>query len=99
MQASLWRAEGTFGLSFLEVSFLEVSPRLLVRLDTLEQGLEIASAEALMIMTLDYLDKHCGLVLNRFGEDLEQVSLVIIINKNLQLLECCDILCHLNRGA
>ena len=40
-----------------------------------------------MIVALDDLEKDCGAVLQRLGEDLQQVAVLVIIDENIQLLQ------------
>jgi len=49
-----------------------------------------------MVSSLDDLDKECWSVLKWLGEDLEKVSLVIVVNKDIQLLDGIKILCNLS---
>ena len=77
---------------------LEVSPLVLFELDALEERLEVAGAEAVVVVPLDYLDKDRGPVLQRLGEDLQQVAVVVVVDQDLELLQLVDVLLHLHFG-
>ena len=49
----------------------EVPPLVLLELDALEERLEVARPEPLVVVALDYLDEHRRPVLHRLREDLE----------------------------
>ena len=74
---------------------LQVPSRGLIQLYTLEQSFEVSSSKALMIVSLDDFNEDCWTILERFGEDLEKVPIIIIVNQNLQLLQHCQIFLHL----
>lgn len=74
----------------------EVSTDALLGLDGLEKCLEVASAETLMVSTLDDLKEEGGSVLKWLGEDLEQVALVIVVHEDFLPLQDVDILLYLN---
>lgn len=76
---------------------LAVAAELLLALDGLEESLEVSGTETLETTTLDDLDEDSGTILNGLGEDLEQVSTLIEINKNIQLLDDIQILLDLGR--
>ena len=65
----------------------EVAARLLLALDRLEQGLEVALAEAHRAVPLDDLEEHRRTVLDRLGEDLEQVAVLVAVDEDLQLAQ------------
>ena len=48
-----------------------------------------------MIVSLDDFNEDCWTILERFGEDLEKIPIIIIVNQNLQLLQHCQIFLHL----
>lgn len=50
-----------------------------------------------MVSPLDDFVEEGGSVLNRLGEDLQQISVLIVVQKNLVLLESVDVLADLNR--
>jgi len=52
-----------------------------------------------MIATLDDLEEKRGAILNRLGEDLKEVTLVIVVDKDLVALQNIDIFGHLEVGA
>ena len=56
----------------------KVSALALLKFDALEQGLEVAGTEALVVATLDDLDEHGRAVLERFRENLEKIFRLII---------------------
>src|SRR3954454_3568546 len=58
----------------------EVAPALLLPLDGLEQGLEVALAEAERAVPFDQLEEHGRPVLYGFGEDLQQVSVLVPVD-------------------
>lgn len=49
-----------------------------------------------MISPLDYLQKEGGPVLERLGENLEQVALVVVVDEDLLPLQNVDVLLHLD---
>jgi hypothetical protein len=51
---------------------LQVAAELLLALDRLEQGLEVAPAETEGAVAFDELEKHRRPVADRLGEDLQQ---------------------------
>ena len=75
--------------------YLQVSTGGLIKLDAFEQSLEVASAEALMVVSLDDLNEDCGTILKRLGEDLKKISIVIVVNENLELLQNSNVLLDL----
>src|SRR4029078_8086742 len=72
---------------------LEVAALRLFALDRLEERLEIADAEATRPVPLDDLEEERGAVLNRAGEDLEEVPLPVAVGLDAELLE------HVHRHA
>src|SRR6266487_3736947 len=66
---------------------LEVAALLLLAFDRLEEGLEVADSEAPRSVSLDDLEEECRPILDRLGEDLEQVALLVPICLDSQLLE------------
>jgi 2-keto-4-pentenoate hydratase/2-oxohepta-3-ene-1,7-dioic acid hydratase in catechol pathway len=65
----------------------EVAAALLGALDGLEQRLEVADAEAGRAVALDDLVEHRRAVLDRLGEDLQQVALVVAVDEDAELLQ------------
>ena len=52
-----------------------------------------------MVVSLDDLDEDGRAVLERLGEDLEQVAVVVVINEDLQLLQGVDVFLDLDLGV
>src|SRR5260370_41483124 len=63
----------------------EVAAARLLPLDGLEQRLEVALAEPLGPVPLDQLEEHRGPVLNRLGEDLQQVAVLVPVGQDAEL--------------
>lgn len=61
----------------------KVSSLLLLDLDCFEKTLEVSSAKTIMVVSLDDLEEEGRSVLNRLGEDLEEVTLVVVVDKDL----------------
>jgi len=70
----------------------------LVSFDGLEQGLEVAGTEALVIATLNNLEEKRWAILQWLREDLEKVTLVIVVDEDLLALQHIDVLLHLQVG-
>src|SRR5918994_1630565 len=70
---------------------LEVSSPVLLALDRLEQGLEVALAEAAGTVPLDDLEEHGRTVSNGLREDLQQVALVVAVDQDAQPLQVLDV--------
>src|ERR1700691_899392 len=70
----------------------EVYARLLLALDGLEQSLEVALAESLTSLALDHLQKEGGAILDRAGEDLQQVAMLVTVDQDVQLAQPLQIL-------
>src|SRR5688572_33378275 len=73
----------------------EVPAQSLLALDRLEQCLEISGAEALRTLPLNDLVEDSRAILDRLGEDLQQISLVVAIDQDAELLERGEILVDL----
>ena len=69
-------------MSVLQKSGLQISPRCLINFDTLEQSLEVSRSEALVITSLDDFNEDSWTILNRLGEYLEQVAVIVVVNQN-----------------
>src|SRR3954471_13070278 len=69
---------------------LQVSPTGLLALDRLEQRLEVALAEAERAVPLDELEEHRRAVLDRLGEDLQQVAVLVAVSEDLQLAQLVE---------
>ena len=65
----------------------KVSALALLKFDALEQGLEVAGPEALVVATLDDLDEHGRAVLERFRENLPKIFRFIIYGRLKTQLE------------
>jgi hypothetical protein len=61
---------------------LQVARGVLLALDRLEQGLEVALAEAARAVALDDLEEDRRPVAERLGEDLQQVALVVVVDED-----------------
>lgn len=70
---------------------LQIPTLSLVQLDSFKQGLEISSTETLVIVSLDDLKEKCWSVLHDFGEDLQQVAVVIIVNQDVKFLNLVQV--------
>src|SRR3954469_23751797 len=68
----------------------EIPPGVLLALDGLEQGLEVALAEAEGAVALDQLEEDGGAVAERLGEDLEQVAVLVAVDQDAALLQLLD---------
>src|SRR3954454_16948760 len=69
----------------------EVSSPLLLTLDRLEQGLEVALAEAARAVALDDLEEDRRPVADGLGEDLQQVALVVAIDEDALLAQVVEL--------
>src|SRR4051794_19659863 len=65
----------------------EVAASSLLALDGLEQGLEVAGAEALGTFTLDDLEEDGRPIGDRLAEDLQEIAVLILVDENAELLE------------
>src|SRR5215211_739470 len=81
---------GHAGSYLLEVAALRLLP-----LDRLEQGLEVADAEATRTVPLDDLEEEDRSILDRSGEDLEEIALLVTIGLDAELLERLDWHAHI----
>jgi hypothetical protein len=57
-----------------------------------EESFEVSRSEALVVLSLDDLAEEGGSVLHGFGEDLQKVSLFIVVNQDFKLLDNIEIL-------
>lgn len=78
---------------------LAVAAEFLLALDGLEESLEVTGTESLVAATLDDLNEDSGAVLNGLGEDLEQVAGLVVVNKDVELLDGVQVLSNLGGGA
>src|SRR5260221_4750500 len=62
----------------------EIAPQRLLALDRLEEGLEVALAEAARALALDHLEEDGRPVLRVAGEDLQQVAVFVTIDQDAQ---------------
>src|SRR2546423_4712034 len=77
----------------------EVPPRRLLALDCLEQGLEVALAEAARAVPLDQLEEDRRPVAERLREDLKQVALVVAVDEDAEPVQVVDRLGDLAHAA
>ena len=73
----------------------QVASLLLLALDRLEQGLEVALAEAAGAVALDHLEEDGRAVADRLGEDLQQVALVVAVGEDPEPAQVGDVLVDL----
>ena len=83
-------------MSVLHISALQISPRSLINFDTFEQSLEVSSSEALVVASLNDLYEDSWPVLDWLCEYLQEISIVIVVNEYLQLLQGCQVLLDLD---
>ena len=74
----------------------EVSTGGLLVFNSLKEGSEVAGTETLMVSALNDLIEYGRLVLRWLGEDLEQVTLIVVVHKNLLLLKDVNVFLNLN---
>lgn len=72
----------------------KVSTLALLFLDRDEKTLKVASPEAFVVPSLDDLVEESRTVLHWFGEDLQQVSLFVVVEQYLVLLKGVDVLSY-----
>lgn len=75
----------------------KVSSLFLLLLDGNEKTLEVSSSESFMISPLDDLIEKSRLILHRLGEDLKEISFLVIINQDLVLLKNINVFRNLDR--
>src|SRR6185295_17830071 len=75
--------------------FLQVAAKLLLALDRLEQGLEVALAEAAGAVALDDLEEDRRAVADRLREDLEHVALVVAVDQDAEAAQVVQALLDL----
>ena len=68
----------------------------MIYFNALKKCLEIARSETLVVASLNDLDEDRGTVLDWLGEDLQEVAVVIVVDKNLQLLQSFKVLLDLD---
>jgi non-specific serine/threonine protein kinase len=69
---------------------LKVAAALLLALDRLEEGLEVALAEAERAVPLDELEEDGRPVADRLGEDLQQVAVLVAVDQDAALAQFLD---------
>lgn len=52
-----------------------------------------------MVASLDNFEEESGAIFNGLGEDLEEISLIIIVDQNVQLLDDVEVFFHINTGG
>ena len=72
----------------------KVSALALLLLDRDEETLEVTGPEAVVVPSLDDLVEESRAVLHWLGEDLQQVSLFVVVQQDLVLLKRIDVLSH-----
>ena len=83
-------------MSLLHKSGLQISSCCLIYFNALKKCLEIARSETLVVASLNDLDEDRGTVLDGLGEYLQEVSVVIVVDKNFQLLQSFKVLLDLD---
>ena len=78
---------------------LEVSTSGLLTFNGLEERLEVASTESVVVVALDDFQEDSGAVLAGLGEDLEEVALVVVIDEDVELLNDGDVFLDLGGGG
>ena len=68
----------------------------MINFNTLEEGLEISGSEALVVASLDDFNEDCWPILDWLGEYLQKISIVIVVNENLQLPQDLQVLLHVD---
>src|SRR5438132_10477654 len=71
---------------------LQISSQLLLVLQRLEKGLEVPFAKAAGTFAFDHFKEDRRSIDNRLGEDLQQVALIVVIDKDPQFRQLLDIL-------
>ena len=64
-------------------------------LNCFKEGLKVACAEALVVSSLDDLNKEGWAVLHGLCEDLQEITLLIVIDEDFLVLDDVDVLLHL----
>src|SRR3989304_4599793 len=65
----------------------EVAALLLLALEGLEEGLEVADPEAARAVPVDDFEEEGRAILHRLGEDLEEIALLVAVGLDAELLE------------
>lgn len=74
---------------------LQVSPLRLLPLNSFKQTLEVTRSKPVKFVPLDDLDEHRRPIHQRLGEQLQQISLLIIVNQDIQPLQRLKLLLQL----
>src|SRR2546421_4463322 len=74
---------------------LQISSQFLLVLQRLEKGLEVPFAKAAGTFAFDHFKEDRRSIDNRLGEDLQQVALIVVIDKDPQFRQLLDILGNL----
>lgn len=82
-------------MNYWSLLLSKVSSLALVDFDGLEEGLEVTCSKALVVPSLDDFNEEGWSVLERLGEDLQQISLLIVVHQDVQLLNDIKVLCDL----
>jgi len=79
---------------YLHIS--QVSSLILFIFQGLEQALEVTSTEAPEVSSLDDFNENSGSVFEWLSEELQQVSVVIVVNQQAQLFNQVDIFLNID---
>jgi hypothetical protein len=79
------------------MSFSEVASFGLFLLNGDEEAFKVTGPKSLMVASLDHFIEECGAVFDGFGEYLQEVPFVIVVDQNLIFLEDGDVLCNFYR--
>src|SRR5882757_6197681 len=71
----------------LNMTKLQIASPVLLFLERLEEGFEIAFAETLGAFALNDFKKERRPIFHRLGEDLQQITLVVAIDQNAESLQ------------
>jgi hypothetical protein len=77
---------------------LQISTLCLISFNSLKQRFEVASTESRVVASLDDLQEYSWTVLRELCEDLQQVTIIIKVNQNLQLLQYIKVLFDIRLG-
>jgi hypothetical protein len=61
----------------------KVAAESLISLKSLKETFEIAGAEAVKVVALDYLKEHCGAIEDMLGKYLQKLALFINIDQDI----------------
>src|SRR5258706_6368286 len=71
---------------------LQISSQFLFVFQGLEKGFKVAFAKATGALAFDDLKENCWAIDDRFGEDLQQVALVVMVYEDAEFGQVFDIL-------